>query len=121
MQRTDQEGGLGVIVEKSLEPSAQCVAAVKKGNRRLGYIDTGIQYKAREVTESVCAAPSGSRPCERPERKDVGRASLGEAAPKAPGRREWGEASQKNPHECWQAGFSEEMEASRKMLSHHVV
>lgn len=62
MQRTDRERGLGVTVEKSLKPSAQCVAAVKKANRILGYINSGIQYKAREGdTVTVHRRPRSQR------------------------------------------------------------
>lgn len=48
MQRTDQERDLGVIVEKSLKPSAQCVAAVKEANRILGYINRGGYHTKQE-------------------------------------------------------------------------
>ena len=40
---------MGVIVDQSITGSSQCVIAVKKANRMLGYIARSIEYKSKEV------------------------------------------------------------------------
>ena len=43
------EKDLGVMVDENLLGSRQCVVAVKKANRMLGYIARSIEYKSKEV------------------------------------------------------------------------
>lgn len=68
MQRTDQERGLGVFVEKSLKPPAQWMAAVKEANRILGYVTRGTDtnqkkwhgyctWHSLDLTFTYCSQP----------------------------------------------------------------
>ncbi len=47
----DQERDLGVIHDKSLKPSQQCVAAVNKAKRTLGCIRQCLDYKPVECVK----------------------------------------------------------------------
>ena len=49
LEEVDNEKDLGIIVQKDLKVSEQCVKAVKTANRVLGMINRAFTYKTREI------------------------------------------------------------------------
>ncbi len=49
LQVVNQDRDLGIIVEDTLKPTAQCLAACRKGNFILGMMRRGLESRSREV------------------------------------------------------------------------
>ena len=53
LEAVEEEKDLGVVVDRSIKFSKQCLEARNKANRTLGFINRNVRYKSKEVVRSL--------------------------------------------------------------------